>query len=59
MQNETDVAGRQSRARGNFFVGKFIVKFQPHELAAAFVQRAEADADEADAFDAEHLGVGR
>jgi hypothetical protein len=58
VQQVADVADREARARAHLLVGKSIVEFQPHEFATAFVERAEAQAHEADMFEARDVFVG-
>ncbi len=59
MQQVADVAGGQTGLRADFFVGKVVVKFEPDEFAAAVIEGFDAEAYQADAFEAGDLFVGK
>ncbi len=59
MEDVSDVADGEAGFFGDLFVGEVFFEFHFHESAGAFVESSETEADEADAFEAEDLFIGK
>jgi len=59
MQEITDMTGAQAGALRDFLVGKVFLELQSDDFAAARVEGGEAEMDQADAFEADDVGIGQ